>query len=187
MAGIAFPIGGTDDGVVRIRLPADTDASAVVAACQDPEIPRWTRVPEDYDTTEARAFAETAELRQPDGQGLSLLIVGADEGDLLGSIGIVALSSRDRRCELGYWLAEGARGRGVMTRSVLLLCRWIFTELGIHRIAILIEPDNWRSRAVPERCGFRFEGVMRSYFEDKGRRRDVAVYSLLRDELPQPD
>lgn len=187
MAAIKFPIGGIEDGVVRIRLLSDADLPGLIAACRDPEIPRWTRVPEDYDVAAARTFAETSELGLAEGRGLSLLIAGADEDGLLGSIAIVAVEPEERRCELGYWLARDARGQGTMTRSVRLLCRWIFAELEIERIAINVEPDNVRSRAVPERCGFQFEGVLRSYFINKGRRRDAASYSLLRDEMPQPD
>jgi RimJ/RimL family protein N-acetyltransferase len=73
-----------------------------------------------------------------------------------------------------------------MTRSVHLLCDWIFDELEIERIGIHVEPDNAPSRAVAEAAGFQFEGVLRSFFINKGRRRDAAFYSLLREEMPQP-
>ena len=39
---IEFPVEGISDGSVRLRLRADADTPAIVAACQDPEIPRWT-------------------------------------------------------------------------------------------------------------------------------------------------
>ena len=186
MSGIAFPIGGIDDGVVRLRLHSDSDLSAVVAACRDPEIAKWTRVPERYDLDDAQSFQRSASLRQSEGTGLGLLIAGAEDDELLGSIGIVELVADERRCELGYWLATEARGRGLMTRSVRLLCGWIFDELEIERIGIHIEPDNAASRAVAEASGFQFEGVLRSFFINKGRRCDAAFYSLLRGELPQP-
>ena len=92
-------------------------------------------------------------------------------------------SSRRRgACDIGYWLAREARGRGVMTRAVRLLSAWAFGELLVDRIEIIVDPRNASSRAVAERAGFRFEGVLRSYVVIKDRRRDMAMYSLLRTD-----
>ncbi len=67
-----------------------------------------------------------------------------------------------------------------MTRAVRLLSRWVFDNLPIERLQITVEPENKASRAVAERAGYAFEGILRSYIEIKGTRRDVAIYSLLR-------
>lgn len=184
---IAFPIGGIDDGGVRLRFRTDADLPAIVEACRDPAIVNHTRVPEDYDFELAREFAARAEREVAAGESLSLIVVDADSDELLGSIGIVALDAEERHCEIGYWLAPWARGRGIMTRSIRLLCRWIFDELGILRIAAFVEPDNLASQRTVERAGFTREGLMRSLFENKGRRRDAISFSLLPHEMPQGD
>jgi RimJ/RimL family protein N-acetyltransferase len=181
--GIAFPIGGIDDGVIRLRLRTDADVPALVAACQDPEIPRWTRVPYDYGEERAREWAELAVADQREGRGLHLLVVDADDDHLLGSCGIVAIDWEEGTCDIGYWAVAEARGRGVIPGAVRLLCGWIFDELPIDRITISAEPENASSRRVAEKAGFTFEGVLRSYFVNKGTRRDAALYSLLRSEL----
>ena len=67
-----------------------------------------------------------------------------------------------------------------MTRAVRLLSRWVFDNLPIERIQITVQPDNEASRAVAERAGYSFEGILRSYIEIKGTRHDAAMYSLLR-------
>ena len=41
----------------RVRLIADADLPAIVAACQDPDIPRYTTVPDPYGEHHARAVA----------------------------------------------------------------------------------------------------------------------------------
>ena len=69
-----------------------------------------------------------------------------------------------------------------MTRAVRLLSGWAFSELGVDRIEVIVDPRNAASRAVAERAGFRFEGVLRSYVVIKDRRRDMAMYSLLRTD-----
>lgn len=180
---LGFPIGGIDDGVVRLRLRSDADVPRIIEACQDPEIPRWTRIPEGYDMEMAREFAQKAHDQAASAQGLALVVADAADDSLLGSCGVVRMVAEEQRCEIGYWLAPWARGRGVMTRAVRLLCRWLFDELGMQRIAAGAEPENVRSQAVLERAGFQREGIVRSLYEDKGRRRDFAYYSLLPGEL----
>jgi RimJ/RimL family protein N-acetyltransferase len=181
--GIEFPIGGIDDGVVRLRMRTDADIPAVVAACQDPEIPRWTRVPEDYDEEKARAWVSDAANEQAEGRGISVLVVDAEDGTLLGSVGAHEVNHEESRCEIGYWAVAEQRGLGVIPRAVRLLCRWVFDELPVERISITAEPENTGSRRVAEKAGFTYEGVLRSWYVNKGRRRDAAIYSLLRGEL----
>ena len=180
---LEFPVEGISDGSIRIRLRADSDTPAIVAACQDPEIPRWTRVPEPYDVDSAEDWAAESKRQQEAGEGLHLVIADATSGDLLGSIGVHDVNPVDRRGNIGYWLAREARGRGIMTRAVTMLSKWAFENLGIDRIEIPVDSQNTASRAVAERAGYTFEGVLRSHTVIKGRRRDMAIYSLLRREL----
>jgi RimJ/RimL family protein N-acetyltransferase len=180
---IEFPVEGLSDGVVRLRVMAEADLPAIVAACQDPEIPRWTRVPEPYGESEARSWFEQEREQRSRGEQLGLLVVDHDDGHLEGSVGIVHVDRQEGRCELGYWMARENRGRGLATRAVRLLSGWVFENLPIDRIEIHAEPENAASRRVAERAGFSFEGVLRSYLVNKGVRRDAASYSLLRGEL----
>jgi RimJ/RimL family protein N-acetyltransferase len=170
------------DLVLRRKTPGD--AEALVAACQDPEIPRWTRVPAPYTEATAREWAAQARVAEDGGHGLHLLVVDAASDELLGSAGLVRIDWEEARGEVGYWLAREARGRGVATGAVRMVSRWAFENLAIERLEIHTEPDNHRSRRVAERAGYKFEGVLRSYFVNKGRRRDAASYSLIRGELP---
>jgi RimJ/RimL family protein N-acetyltransferase len=180
---IEFPVEGIADGEITLRLHAESDIPAIVAACRDPEIARWTRVPSAYGEPEARAWLEQEDQGRGRGELLGLLVVGPGDGPLLGSVGIVHIDHTERRCELGYWTTSEHRGHGVATRAVRLLSRWTFDNLPVDRIEIHAEPDNAASRRVAEGAGFAFEGVLRSYFVNKGVRRDAASYSLLRGEL----
>jgi RimJ/RimL family protein N-acetyltransferase len=53
---IVLPAEPLSDGRTALRPWRDSDLSAIVAACQDPEIGRWTRVPSPYGEADARAF-----------------------------------------------------------------------------------------------------------------------------------
>jgi ribosomal-protein-serine acetyltransferase len=63
--------------------------------------------------------------------------------------------------EIGYWLAADHQGRGIITACVQRLVEHAFTDLNLNRLTIPVATENLRSRAVPERLGFRPEGVLR--------------------------
>jgi RimJ/RimL family protein N-acetyltransferase len=180
---VEFPVEGIADGSVVLRLRADADTPAVIEACRDPEVVRWTRVPEDYDERAAEEWVSESNRQRERGEGIHLVIADASSDAFLGSIGIHRINRDEGRCEIGYFLAPWARGRGVMTAAVRLLSGWIFKTLPVDRIEITIEPGNAASRAVAERAGYELEGVLRSHTVIKGSRRDMAMYALLRAGL----
>jgi len=159
------------------------DVPALVRACQDPEIPRWTRVPESYGESDAREWLASHEPHRQSGTGLAFAVVDPGSDALLGSVGLHAFEWEHLRCEIGYWCAPWARRRGVTAHATALLGRWALTELAFSRVGLLADPDNEASQRVALRAGFTREGTLRSYQSVKGTRRDFALFSLLRADL----
>ncbi len=178
-APIEFPIGGLTDGEVRLRLASDADVPAVVEACRDPEIARWTKVPDDYTADDAREWLDRQAGDRSSGAGLHLVIADEPTARLVGSIGFTGFDWEDRRASIGYWVAADSRRRGIAVHAVRLLAAWGFEELGLGRVEIKTRPENAASQRVAERAGFAREGLLRSYAVIKGRRRDMVIFSLL--------
>lgn len=168
-----------EDDVVRLRPLTMADADDVAAACVDPEIPRWTAVPRDYTLAHAH---EWLTLVMASKESLHLALVDRETGGLAG---VISLWLRGPSIgEFGYWTAKDYRGRGYMTRALRLLARWALEELGLARLQLGTFPGNRASERVAEKAGFQREGVLRSYFDQRGERRwDVAMWSLLPGEL----
>jgi RimJ/RimL family protein N-acetyltransferase len=164
-----------EEGDLALRPFVDADVPAIVAACQDPEIPRWTSVPSPYTEQDARSFLAGAPNVH------SFAVVDAVGDELLGSVGYQLLS--DSRATFGYWVAREARGRGVASRALRLLSRWALREHGLARVQLIVEPENVASIRVAENAGFRREALLRSYIELHGRRRDVYMYALLAEDV----
>lgn len=101
------------------------------------------------------------------------------KGTLCGAIGINSINRENNSAEFGYWLSEDANGKGVMTESVKRLMRYCFEELKVNRIAIYASTANTKSRALIERVGCVFEGVLRAYICVDGVYHDAAMYGLL--------
>ena len=150
MTPLTHPV--LDDGTVRIRAPEERDVPAMVAACQDPEIPRWTRVPSPYTPEDARRFLAIAAAEAREGTGLAF--VWEHGGALAGTIGLMEVPENRSYGEIGYWTAAGARGKGLTTRAVVLLRDWAIETLGLAELEILPHRDNAPSIRVAERAGF---------------------------------
>jgi ribosomal-protein-serine acetyltransferase len=101
---------------------------------------------------------------------------------LVGIVGFVWIDAANHRAAIGYWLAQEAEGHGLMTASVKALLRYGFRTLKLNRIEIHVGIRNRRSRAIPERLGFRREGTLRQVEYLADRHVDHAVYGLLATE-----
>lgn len=175
------------DGVVTLRSWRREDAPAIAAACSDPEIHRWLEaVPHPYGEADARAYVARAERGwRGHGDATPLAVVDAESGALVGSCGIRWVDPEQAVAEVGYWVSPEARGRGVATRATRLVAGWVLGTLRYERLQLRADPRNEASCRVAARAGFTREGVLRSarWSAKQGRRTDVVMFSLLRDEL----
>ncbi len=165
-------------GRLHLRPWTAYDESAVLDACSDPEIQRWTTVPSPYTQADAHAWVNTvAPGLWTAGTATPFAVVDAVSGEVLGSVGLHRIA--DGSAEVGYWCAPSARGSGVMSEALGALCRWAFAGLGLQRLEWVAGVGNWASRSVAEKNGFRVEGVLRNGILQRGQRCDGWLGGLL--------
>ena len=181
MTRIVLPGEPLVDGPTLLRPWRDSDAAALTAACQDPDVVRWTRVPANYTEADARAFLLYRHDAVLAGVDAPFAVVSADDR-VLGSVALMAIEWADLRAEVGYWLAREARGHGHATRAVRLISEWGFGVLGLERIELRAATDNQASQRVAERSGFTREALLRAYFRGKQGQEDMFAFGLLAGE-----
>lgn len=176
------------DGGLRLSRPTEADVDDVVAACQDPEIVRFTRVPSPYRPAHARGFVLQSVQGAIAGTALNMLARDAT-GRVLAACGLPRVSPADRAGEVGYWVAPWARRRGVATDATRAVCHWAFGPGGLERLRLEAAVDNPGSNAVARRLGFTLEGTQRRAAIEGaggvpgGRRMDMNLWGLLPGEL----
>ena len=84
--------------------------------------------------------------------------------------------------EIGYSLLEAHRSRGYATEALSALVDEAFRESDLAEIHAASVPENSRSRAVLERCGFQEVRTVRNGALVRGRRVDVVTYEVHRGE-----
>ncbi|MFI9625009.1 GNAT family N-acetyltransferase [Streptomyces sp. NPDC052042] len=169
-----------------LRPFAEDDVDAVHAACQDPDIRRWTVVPSPYGRADAESFVrELCPAGWRDDSAYNFAVVRREDGALVGALEITH-RNLPGTYEVGFWAAKEHRGHGYTAEAVLAAARWTFASLGGDRLEWRAETGNTASRAVALRCGFRMEGEQRSGLFNKGVRRDAWVGALLPSDLGLP-
>jgi ribosomal-protein-serine acetyltransferase len=108
------------------------------------------------------------------------------DGELAGAIGFHDYSTVDRSAHIGYWISKDFEGQGIITRCCRVLIDHLFDDLDLNRVQINCNVENTRSRAIPERLGFRSEGIQYQAEFLNGRFHDWAVYAMLREEWSVP-
>jgi ribosomal-protein-serine acetyltransferase len=131
-------------------------------------------------------FIRSTRQQIADNDGLQTAIVDP-AGAIVGVIGFHAVDWLHRKTSIGYWLARDHQGRGVMTTAVRALVDHAFGTWNLNRVAIQAAVDNARSRAIPERLGFREEGTLRQVERIGDRRLDDVVYSMLAEDWAAAD
>ncbi|MFG1887452.1 GNAT family N-acetyltransferase [Micromonospora sp. NPDC049051] len=180
------PVEIVEDGLLLRPWQAD-DADAVLRACQDPDIQRWTTVPRPYLPGHAHGFVtEAAPADWSAGTGAPFAVCDAATGELLGSCGLVSIDAGLRSGEIGYWTAPWARGAGVSVRATRAVARWAFDALALRRLIWQAEVGNHASRLAALRAGFRVEGRLRLADPAPGGSPEGWIGSLLPGEVPAP-
>jgi ribosomal-protein-serine acetyltransferase len=113
-----------------------------------------------------------------DGFEAALLV----DGEIAGGVGFHRVDWGNRSTSIGYWLAADAQGRGLMTAAVAALLDYAFFEWDLHRVIIEVVVGNERSRAIPERLGFRQEAILREAKLVHGDHEDTWLYAMLAPE-----
>jgi ribosomal-protein-alanine N-acetyltransferase len=83
---------------------------------------------------------------------------------------------------VGYWIDEARAGHGYMSESNVVLFKYAFEELRLHRLQISIVPRNRNSHRVVEKIGVRSEGVAQRYLEINGVWEDHVRYAITAEE-----
>jgi RimJ/RimL family protein N-acetyltransferase len=151
------------------------DVRALVA---DPEVLRYTRIPEPVPDGFAETWIASYDAGRKDGTRDGFA-ASAGDGEFVG-LGLAPnVDRKGGEIELGYIVPSRARGRGVAGEILRLLTAWAFAEVGALRAYLIIDVENRASERVAERCGYLREGVMRSIHVKQGQRSDAGLWSRL--------
>ena len=171
----------SDDLVMRPYEESDAEELFTLADGNRAHLRPWLSWVEIVQEVEdERKFIRAARERHAREDGFQAGIWEA--GKLVGGIGFHYVNRPNRKTEIGYWLAEHAQGRGIMTRACRAMVDQAIRGWGLNRVLIYCATENRRSRAIPERLGFTMEGICREAEWLYDHFVDLAQYAMLARE-----
>lgn len=170
-----------------------------------PAIVRWRNMPEVYrgfieyaplSTTQQTAYL--ASMTQGGTRRLWLINARAHvagSGDThahhahdrvpVGTVGIMDLDWRNRRCEFGpIFIGElEYRGRGLARDAEILVLDYCFNHLGMHKVIAHVTESNADVIRLHEAAGFKRDILLREHIFRSGRFEGLYLLSCLAEEF----
>ena len=128
--------------------------------------------------SDTKKFIELQLLRFQQGEALHVTIFYQDR--IAGVVGYNQIDRANNIGYIGYWLGQEYNKKGIMTKSVRDLIEIGYSYYSLNRIDIRCAVENSRSRAIPERLGFKNEGVIRNAEKVYGKYLNHVIYGLLK-------
>ena len=137
--------------VVRLDPVSETDIDWITAACQDPEIQRWTFVPRPYHRHHAAEFVATGA-----GEFRTWAVRTASDLRPIGMISIHSIDPKTGVADIGYWVAPWGRRNGAASGAIRMVVGEARQIAGVKAVEARIASTNLASRRTVESCGFTF-------------------------------
>jgi RimJ/RimL family protein N-acetyltransferase len=168
---------------IRPLVPGDAPALHAAVQASIESLSHWFPwAHRGYALSDAEARIAHCVAARERGEEFAFGIFGAG-GEFLGCAGLNQLDRAHRIGNLGYWVGEAHRGRGIATAAASQVAAFGFGEQGLARIEIVTLPDNAASQRVAGKLGAVREGTFRNRLVVHGEPRDAVVFSLLPGDL----
>lgn len=103
-------------------------------------------------------------------------------GEIIGIAGYNKIDWNNKNVSIGYWLDKNYEGKGIMTKVASALTEYAINQLHLNRVEIRAAIGNSKSRSIPEKLGYTYEGCIRQAEWLYDHYVDHAVYSMLATE-----
>ncbi len=165
-------------GEITLRPLREEDIDLIYQACQDPTISSFTRVPYPYDREMAEEFVRGCDISYRSRQGIVFAIeVG---GSFAGTIGLHGIQLSDHCAEIGYWIEQSHRGKGLCTSAVRTLLDFSLQVMEFRRIEGMADYNNVASQRVMERAGMVRDALLRNRVtKPNGDQIDMVLFSIV--------
>ncbi|AZQ48042.1 GNAT family N-acetyltransferase [Bacillus sp. GX] len=168
-----------------IRMPKPGDGKAVYDAIQASmkELKPWMIFAQKEQTEEeVEVSIRKSHIQFLQREDLRLLVFSKETGEFIASAGLHRINWDIPQFEIGYWIDSRFSGKGYMVEAAKGITDYAFSELKANRVEIRCDSLNKKSRAIPEKLGFKLEGTLESasVAVDGNGLRDMCVFAMTR-------
>lgn len=184
------PLGELLTERLKLRAPKRADSAALDEAIQETldELVLWLPwARPGHSLGDTRRYLRGARSARNRRQAFEFVIEDQGDGRLLGMVSLHRIDWMRRSGGIGYWVRRSEWGRGIAPEAARAMLDVAFVECGLHRVEVLVAPENKPSQRVVDKVGFVREGVARGAEFVNGSYLDHIQYALLRSDVMSDD
>lgn len=152
---------------------------------------RWILDPTVSQHLNAGAYPNTKDKTEEfirslcnDRENVAFAIVLKENDRYIGNTGLHRINYVNRNSQFGIVIGEkDCWDKGYGTEATLLMVKYAFDVLNMHRVQLEVFESNPRGIRCYEKIGFKREGVLREGHYRNGKYDNVVVMGILRDEV----
>ena len=162
-----------------LRRVNDNDANEIFALRSNPETMKYIPRPLVKSIDDALEHIAMIDAKIESNEGINWAITYKDNPKLIGIIGHYRIKPENYRAEIGYMLLPEYHGKGIVSEAVKEAINYGFNEMKLHSIEAIIDPENFGSERVLQKCGFVKEAHLKENAFYEGHFLDTVIYSIL--------
>jgi ribosomal-protein-serine acetyltransferase len=166
----------SEDAELRLLLEADVVELHELIEANRAHLAAWLPWAAEQSRADTLGFIRKTRAQLKGNDGFQVAVCVYER--IAGVIGFTAVDWEERSTNIGYWLASGHQGRGTMSAAAAALTDHALSVWELRRVSIRVATKNARSRAIPERLGYRQEATLPKAERVGGDDLDLAVYSM---------
>ena len=165
-----------------LRRAVREDAQAMLRNwASDPEVTKFLTWPTHDSIDVTRTVLESWLAEYEKDNYYQWMIVLKEIGEPIGSISVVRQNQRVEAAEIGYCIGSAWWHQGIMSEALAAVINYLFTEVGMNRIAACHDPNNPHSGGVMRKCGMQYEGTTRASDRNNQGICDASYYAIVKE------
>ncbi|MEK3797028.1 GNAT family protein [Peribacillus sp. FSL H8-0477] len=165
-----------------LRKFAIGDAEDMFEYASEPDVSRFVPWESHNTIKDTYEFLNLIDKQYQEGKIAPWAIEFKQTKKVIGTIDFVAWFPINFRAELGFILSKDHWGDRIILAAAAKVKEFGFNKMKLNRIKAPCMVENSQSQRVLQKIGMKLEGVSREKYFIKGKFRDIAMYSILRNE-----
>ncbi len=167
-----------------IREYKKTDIDGFLRVVRQPEIYATTYgIPLNYSRVRAEWWLKTIKENKKADTAHEFAMILKNSGEYIGNVGLINISRLHNRAEISYYIDREYMNQGYTTEAALVMLKYGFKNLKLHKISGVCMSVNPASRRVMEKIGMTYEGTLREELFKDNEYYDLDRLSILRNEF----
>jgi uncharacterized cupin superfamily protein/RimJ/RimL family protein N-acetyltransferase len=163
-----------------LRAIETTDAKAIYQYASNPKVARLLIWEHHKTIADSEAFIKFIQQGYLSGIPNFAICLKENPSEMIGSVGAMWVSEKNKTMELGIALGEEHWGKSYSSEAMLTLIKFLWESFDVERIQSQCKSENLQSKRMMEKMGMIYEGLLRKNLFCKGVAWDMEMFSFVR-------